>query len=168
MTSLSSDLSMRVLPAWQQKMWALVFLLSVVNGQDCLILQPSDLGDTSAPSSVGLLAETLAAEFGTGPPSIQILEINPVCLAQGTMRDRYRSISIVVRYLRAADNMEVEVQVEYDCNNASGQWRFNPTVAVTVNPEVTLATAVRTNCILCGNSRQVTTVELNENHCAGN
>ncbi len=110
------------------------------------MLQDSQLGNTSLLSTEGLLAETLQMASGeAGHPSFQILETNTVCLGQGTVRDAYRSVSVVVKY-RSSGGVEEIVQVEYQCIN--GEWGFD-TPSLTNNPEGNLTTALRTDCALC-------------------
>ncbi len=121
----------------------------VIRGQDCPEFQPSNLGNTTAPSSVGLLADMLRVSAGDtdSNPSVQIREVNVVCLVQGTVRDTYRSVSLVVRYLRASDSMEVIAQMEYQC--MSGVWEFQGSAVVTDDPLANFTTPVETDCILC-------------------
>lgn len=138
-------------------------LLYVATGQNCPIVTPDDLGNTTTPSTNGLLPTSLAVLFGTAPPSIQILQANVVCLAQGSIKYTYRTISLVVRYLRAADMMEAIVQVEYQCMGV--QWQV---LSTTLNPVATLmTTALRSDCSLCLGPLVSTAVPVDETHCAG-
>ena len=146
----------------------IVFLWSVscTNGQqvlDCAELQIGDLGSSTAPSAQGLLATALArTEPGNTNPSVQVLQFNTVCLSQGSVRDRYSSVSVVVSYRR--DGMEATAQVEYLCQH--GEWIFPMQFSASLNPNATLSTALRTDCLACsppGNTFVVTP----EEHCAG-
>lgn len=143
-------------------------LVLVVDGQttNCPLISISDLGNITTPSSDGLLAFTLGTELGVSPPSIQILQLNKVCVAQGTVKDTFRSVSMVVRYLRESDNMEVIVQVQYNC--IGGTWGFvNP--EVTMSPTATLTTATRTDCVLCIDPALVAAIVVDpDTHCSGN
>lgn len=71
-----------------------------------------------------------------------------MCLVQGTARDLYKEISIVVNY-SDAEGIERIVQVEYKCMD--GEWgrRSDGTLLLTTNPTATLTTALRMNCSLC-------------------
>ena len=146
----------------------LLVLLSPSLGQtECTELQARDLGSTSALSSTGLLASTIGATAGEASnPNIQILEINTVCLAQGAVRNRYRSSSVVVRYRR--ENVgEVIAQVEYQCVN--GAWNFGSSPVVnTTNLTATLTTPLRSDCIICISPGLAQTVSVTDTeHCAG-
>lgn len=118
-----------------------------VFSMNCPPLQDSQLGNTSMPSTEGLLAETLKAESGNAEREpVQILGSNPVCLVQGTMRDTYQAISIVVRYL--SNGVEMVLQAEYMCNDM--EWGFGGSgVSLTHEVMATLNTTVLTNCSLC-------------------
>ena len=129
---------------------ALVILLallsspSATNSQGCSELQNSDLGDTTAASIVGLLADTLMSVNGLAAnPSVQILESNTVCLSQASLKDTYTYTSVVVRY--TADGNETTSQVEFMCS--SGEWVTGTVIETT--PEASLTTPVRTDCVLC-------------------
>lgn len=144
-----------------------LYTSSFVNGQDCPILLPSDLGNTTAPSSIGLFPD-IAVAAGRSRPSVHILEINVVCLCQGILRDTFRHASFVVRYLRASDNMEIIEQVESSCS--LGQWGLTSGFAplIEMNPVATLNTALRTDCILCIDPSLTTAVVSDSaTHCAG-
>ena len=145
---------------------ALVILLallsspSATNGQGCPELQSSDLGDTTAASTVGLLADTLMSVNGlTANPSVQILESNTVCLSQAPLKDTYTYTSVVIRY--TADGNEVTSQVEFKC--IEGEWMTGSTVES--SPEATLTTALKTECILCFNPGEASTSIIE--HCIG-
>lgn len=153
-----------------------VFLLivlsspSAIQGQfssagDCAELQSSDLGNITTESQVGLLADTLRVVGRDGiTPSVQILESNVVCLSQGSVKDTYSTVSVVVRY--TADGIEYTSQVEYMCDG--GVWGFSSLFPAVVNNSLvgTLTSPVRTDCILCTGSTidiDITEVE----HCLG-
>ena len=113
---------------------------------DCPLLQDSQLGNTSALATEGLLAAALRAQSGDDNVSLQILEANTVCLGQGTVRDAYHSVSVVVRY-REVNDTEQLVQVEYQCTN--GEWGFGNESSVSTIPEGNVTTALRRDCSLC-------------------
>ena len=138
----------------------LLLSLPVALGQtisaDCPMLQDDQLGNTSALSPEGLLPQALMAESGDADPlSILILETNTVCLGQGTVRDTYRSVSVIVSYMES-NSTEVTVQVEYQCVN--GSWDMP---SVTQDPMGDLTTALRTDCALCNVSGPASA----EEHC---
>lgn len=125
-----------------------VLMLSPLHGHrtDCSMLQESQLGNASALSTEGLLAAALKDQFGDVNVSLQILEANTVCLGQGSVRDTYHSVSVVVRYSEANDTEQL-VQVEYQCTD--GEWGFGNESSVTTIPEGNVTTALRTDCSLC-------------------
>ena len=143
-----------------------VFLVASTNGQDnrCPRLQASDLGSTASLSNTGLLARTIGATAGeSSNPPIQILQVNTVCLGQSQVRDRYRSTSVVVSYMRGG--AQVTAQVEYQCD-PNGIWSFGSDPVVDISPVATLMTPTTANCILCIDP--VTLTEASEiEHCAG-
>ena len=60
--------------------------------------------------------------------------------------------------------MEATAQVEYSCQN--GEWIFSSQFRASSNPNTTLSTALRTDCLLCqppGSTLIVTP----EEHCRG-
>lgn len=131
---------------------------------DCPMLQESQLGNTSMLSSEGLLAAALLAQSGVADVSLQILESHTVCLGQGAKRDRYRSVSLMVRYAEWSNGTEKTVQVEYQCS--SGEWGFGNQTSVTSKPEGNLTTPLRTDCSLCIKPGRLGGVEVSaEEHC---
>ena len=146
----------------------LLLLQSSANGQQvlgCAELQIGDLGNSTVPSAQGLLATALArAEPGNRNPSVQVLQFNTVCLSQVSVRDRYTSVSVVVRYRR--DDMEATAQVEYSCP-ANGEWIFLMEFSASLNPNTTLNTALRTDCFVCEPPRESTFNVTPVEHCRG-
>jgi hypothetical protein len=132
-----------------------------INGQDCPIVEKSDLGSTSTPSSVGLLPDTLAAAGLSN--SIQIIDFNIVCLVQAQMKNEYTSISVIVRYFRDLDSMVADVQVEFQCS--MGQWSAGNNVRM--DPIATLNSTIALNCILCFEEGTIGSLVVDDNHCAG-
>jgi hypothetical protein len=127
------------------------FLLSVlllytgfVSGQDCAELTINDLGSVSNPSQTGLLYDALALRETSAVAPIQIIRIHIVCLAQGSARDTYRSVSVVVEYQEGA--ISRTVQADFQCSN--GVWAATAE-SVTDNPTATFTTPQRTDCINC-------------------
>ena len=145
-----------------------LFLMSVVltcaptaNGQDCQILQISDLGDTTTPSSTGLLPASILRNGS--PPLLQIHQLNIVCLSQGSVRDTYGSTSVVVHFFDEQRDSNSTYQVEYRCEN--GTWRFETLILF---PTATLATQLRVDCAICINPMATQTFDVTEDeHCAG-
>jgi hypothetical protein len=124
----------------------------------CPALTLDELGNASIPSSVGLVPQILGTMSGTGPPSVQIIDANAVCLGQGLFRGMYHSSSLIIRILRAFDNMVVNIQVDFQCVNE--HWMVSENV--TMSPELTLTTEPRTDCIQCDDL-----LYSDEYHCVG-
>lgn len=146
---------------------ALALVLALTSAQnDCSMLEPSQLGNTTEVSDSGFVASALGAT-GDGTPSVQIVASNTVCLGQGTLRGSYRSISLIVR-IRRSDNTEENVQLHLQCEN--GQWSTNNfgfiAQSISNNPAGNLSTALRTDCIACV-SPVIAKEVSSEEHCLG-
>lgn len=130
------------------------------------MLLESELGDTTTPVSTGLLAQALAAERGNPRLTAQLLEFNIVCLAQGTVRDTYRSLSLIVSYRDGGTDSTTQLHLQCD----SGSWSIftggvSRLAASTPNGG-TLSTALKTDCIACLNPLQGAPVT-QAHHCQG-
>lgn len=138
------------------------------NGLNCAELELSDLGDTTDLSSTGLLADTLISNSGESGIMIRVIQPNIVCLSQGDFRDTYRTVSVIVEYCSATENMTIIVQVEYQCTG--GVWGFGSQPSLISNPTGTLTTAQRTDCFLGIDPAMapVTVTLTQDEHCAGN
>ena len=140
---------------------------SFATGQECNEIQLEDLGNTAIPSPTGLLADTLNALPGASPAMIQVLQLNEVCLGQGSMKGTYRSVSVIVEYFDMTASNNLTVQTEYQCEN--GLWVIMGTPEVTTNPTGTLTTPPRTDCARCIGplSAPVILPITPDEHCAG-
>lgn len=154
-------------------LWMLLSSPLPVSSQDCPMLQNSQLGSNTTFSNTGLLADALAAKAGDGSAlDVQIMEVNTVCLGQGTQRDTYRSTSLIVSYISTADVNTVTVQVHYQCLELDGrpQWSTenfgSSEVSVSDSVGGSLTTSLRTDCIFCIDSAVGPTISSDE-HCAG-
>ena len=127
------------------------FELASAQYDDCAMLQESELGNTTALSKTGLLTDALAVLSGNASLLYQLLEFNTVCLGQGSVRDTYRSISLIVRYANNGGT-ESTMQLHFQCR--SGAWNiaaegFGPTANAVTAAGGTLTTALRTDCYVC-------------------
>ena len=152
-----------------QAVWLLALLLSgsEVNGQysDCFMLQASELGDNTTLSGTGLLAEALNAASQTDL-TYQVLDFNTVCLAQGTVRDTYRSTSLVVMY-RPSVGDESTMQLHLQC--IAGAWselNFGSADNAISTADGSLTTPTRRDCLVCASPALPITVTTEE-HCSG-
>ena len=133
-------------------------VLSSALGQDCPIVQASDLGstDTDALSNGGILGRTYS-------DPIAIQEMNIVCLSQGETRDTYRFASVVVHIVILIDIVgESLPHLDLECS--SGVW-ISSSRSVSVS-SATLTTRLRTDCISCIDSR-FDPLSSTEEHCIG-
>ena len=154
-------------------LWILLVLtveLASAQYDDCAMLQESELGDTTALSNTGLLADALAALTGDTFLSYQLLEFNTVCLGQGSVRDTYRSISLIVRYVDLGGT-ESMMQLHFQCR--SGAWNivadgFGTAANAVTAAGGTLTTALRTDCFLCLDPSLAPAGQVSvEEHCLG-
>lgn len=137
----------------------LVATIALASGQtNCPLVELSDLGSNSTYVDTGLLFDALNASKGTAS-NVSVLEFNTVCLAQGSRRDMYRSISIVVRY-HEVTGTEYSVQIQYQCTN--GRWsadNFNHSGSLISD----LTTTLRMDCLQCREAANSSPTE----HCIG-
>ena len=137
---------------------------------DCAMLQESELGDTTALSNTGLLADALAVQTGDASTVYQLLEFNTVCLGQGSVRDTYRSISLIVRYVDLEDT-ESTMQLHFQCRSAT--WNivadgFGTGANAVTAAGGTLTTALRPDCFLCLDPSLAPAGQVSvEEHCLG-
>ena len=81
---------------------SLIVAVLLINGQHSLA--QLSFGDCAGLPDEGTLESLIATSFTVGgfgliqPPAVEILDLNYVCLASGTLRDTYRVFSVVVRY----------------------------------------------------------------------
>ncbi len=132
------------------------------DGTNCAMLLESELGDTTAPVNTGLLAMALSTADITA--TVQLLQFNTVCQAQGTVRDTYRSLSLIVDYMPALPTGS-PTQLQLQC--VGGMWSIvMPDIAVSVPTPAALTAALRSDCIACFNPLEAMTVTADE-HCLG-
>ena len=161
-------INMKLLLAISWLVW-----LTAVRGQydDCAMFQESDLGNTTALSNGGLLADALALQTGDATLGYQLLEFNTVCLAQGSVQGAYRSTSLIAMY-RDSGGTESTMQLHYQCR--SGAWNtaadgFGTSVNAVTAAGGTLTTALRTDCYLCLDPSLAPASQVSvEEHCLGN
>ena len=90
-----------------------------------------------------------------GDVNVQISILHPVCLAVGNVPNRYRAVSVWVRYTCSGDveicpGGTVEEQIESECEG--GVWSVvgdDPEDTRTVNPTAKYATTTKRNCFNC-------------------
>ena len=95
-----------------------------------------------------------------GDLNIQVSILHPVCLAVGNVPNRYRAVSVWVRYTCSGDDDicpsgTVEEQIESECEG--GVWSVvdddnpdeDPGDTRTVNPTAKYATTTKRNCYNC-------------------
>lgn len=133
---------------------------------DCPILQAAELGSNTSSVATGLLAEALSSQGQGGAGTYQLVDFNIVCLAQGSGKDLYRMVSVIVSYIRDSTT-PATTQFHYECVN--NQWSISvfgsPEHSVSRTALVgTLTTMVRRDCQFCLDDFLVTSAA---EHCAG-
>ena len=142
---------------------------AAVQGQfsDCPMLLECELGNTTVPVRTGLLVEALSFATGDTSLNVRLVRYNIVCLAQGSVRDRYRSLSLIASYAPAG-GMETTVQLHLQC--IAGAWsvvNLGSSMAAVSNAFTgTLDTVLLTNCFLCITPSLEPKVTADE-HCLG-
>lgn len=163
---------------------------SQVTGQsECPIVQASDLGDTSAPSSMpGIIADSASGGDASSRPDVQLFAYQTVCLAVGVERDRYRFASVLAEYSChgavsvlskiACDEVgttNYTAQFDVECDDGAWELATSTIVSSGTNvfqpPDATFDTALRQDCSFCVDpsrsadlgGRDIDT----ETHCAG-
>ena len=115
----------------------------------------------------GLMSEALSStQQGQTVTVQQLLEHNVVCLAQGTVKNQYRMVSVIASYLLSGSSTLTENQFHFQC--VSGSWSTNVLndvgLSLSQSPlSGNLTTPLRRDCRLCidipGSS--------NDEHCVG-
>ena len=150
-----------------------------VNGQtpQCPLIQGSELGSFDAPVAGGLVSSAYRQGDGDQSPRVQIFEYNVVCLSAGTVRDTYRSVSVVVNYTcigvsECEDTPFTISQFEFGCTAEVSGAQWSPSLGGsmegirTTPADGSLATPLRTDCGICGSPVRFP-FSNNENHCGG-
>ena len=134
---------------------------------DCPMVQESDLGGVDSPSTSGLISDALRANLGDNPPpiSLQVFNSTVVCIAQGSVQNKTRMVSVIARFVRTDDNMVRTLQFQWQCIN--GQWGTNilgtSNFVTTDPPSGTLDTPLRQDCAFCVDPSQLGSS--NPQHC---
>ena len=141
--------------------------ITPVCGQSCTKLTAEDLGNSTAPTANGLIAERLADDTPYSV-EVQLVQYNLVCEATAGMRGRYRHVSVVAEYY-LNDSLTMS-QFEFSC--ASGDvWGIvvsgSSENTVTTPPDATLNSTLRRDCFLCLSPRRAGNNNNNSEHCSG-
>ena len=154
-------------------LFALDVYIKLVNSQ-CPIIIGDEIGNFTAPSSIGLLSQARRLESRNHVnPKIQVLDYKIVCINVFDRRDTFRSVSLVVNYTesRSMDSTPQEntSQLDLRCNNKLNVWErySNPSAnrnryGITTPPDANFSTPLREDCGSCTGS-----LYKNENHCLG-
>ena len=154
---------------WVLLVTALSSFVAINTQRDCPLLQSSDLGNTTSPSTNGLIAVSLMAlEEEDGTPSVHLMDHQIVCLALGSGKDLYRMVSVIARFTSSGEDALVStMQFHFECDN--GTWSNNVSgdyenaVSNSSTLEGNLTTALRRDCRLCTDS----ILSSPEEHCVG-
>ena len=166
-------------------------VLANTQAPECpLIVLPDELGNATAPSTEGLVASAYVGGDSAGLPLVQILDYRRVCLAAGKSPDRYRGVSVIVRYncdgtgsltIPAPCRPNVTAQFEFQCIDSDGdggdppQWVAFSTIVrniVTFPADGDFGTPLRISCAVCVNPVEGGLEGLGldvevESHCVG-
>lgn len=144
--------------------------IAEAQGGDCFPLSEEDLGNTTTFSQAGLISMALI-DNTTIQPEVLLLDYNVVCIAQGTMKERWRMVSGVAQYMVRGDQKPVIKQFHFQCESYGSGWTntvLNSTDFVLTAPSATTNTSNRTDCALCVSPDQLPGVGAdNEQHCVG-
>ena len=81
-------------------------------------------------------------------PDVNILDINPVCLAYGIERDRFRSVSVIVQYTCIGNSSCTALeQIEPEC--VDGTWSDPSFEFQTTTTMANMSTIAREDCAYC-------------------
>ena len=143
---------------------------------DCPLFNESNLGNTDAPSTTGLVGGAFRAVSGDpSPVNVQVHTSRIVCLASGRTRDTYRRVSVVVNYTCTGAPSEctgnpILSQFEFECV-AGPRWTASvggsAANIITTPPNGTLSTTLRTDCGVCISPARsgFDAITNNEQHC---
>ena len=175
------DVVMQRRTALESNMYMVVLIVALtavpVSCQvDCPRLNVSDLGNTDALSTTGLIESAFKAV--SGDPSVINVQVHGsriVCLSSGRTRDMYSGVSVVVNYTCTGAPSECTgnptlSQFEFEC--ATGPtWTASvggsASNIITTPPNGTLSTTLRTDCGVCVSPLRsaFAAITNNEQHC---
>ena len=144
--------------------------LNPAGAQSCVRITANDLGNTTSPSSQGLIAAILSAPGQPGTAEIQLLRYNRVCESTSGTQDEFRSVSLVAEYVM--DNSTLLSQFEFACMSGTpgDVWDIEVSGStqntVTTPPIATLNTTLRQDCYQCISPERDTSSSRTE-HCLG-
>lgn len=142
-----------------------VLLAAASDAQICPRITEDDLGNTAAPSMVGLIAERLGV--GSQPPFVELIRFNIVCEVTAGTRDGFRHVSVVAEYW-SNDNLTLS-QFEFSCVGASPEWSIQASGSTdntfTASPSANFLTPLRRDCYLCLSPARSNAADA-VNHCA--
>ena len=116
----------------------------------------------------GLMSEALSStQQGQTVTVQQLLKHNVVCLAQGTVKNQYRMVSVIASYLLSGSSTLTENQFHFQCE--SGSWTTNVLSNVGFSLSQSplsgnLTTPLRRDCRLC---TDIIANSSDDEHCVG-
>lgn len=127
-----------------------------------------------------LIAETFRNADNSAEPSISVEKMHILCTAQGTVKERYRSVSVLVNYTCSGNsgcaNSANISQFDFSCDDDNG-WEALVLSASTDgvrtdDPQSDFLTSVKTGCSYCATQEAIDAVGLNSSsdvltHCVG-
>lgn len=135
------------------------------SGEDCVRIIAADLGDELSPQPTGLIYLSLGTLFQDSQFPVQLLDFNIVCSAQGSRRDRYRSVSVIAQFITTISPTPDLRQFHYYCQNNAWTTFSNSFMSVSISQLVgNLTTPERQDCRVC--TDLITGFTMAE-HCVG-
>ena len=175
------DVGMQRRTALESNMYMVILIVALtavsVSCQiDCPRFNVSDLGNTDAQSTTGLIQDALHAV--SGDPSVINVQLHGsriVCLKSGRTRDTYSGVSVVANYTCTGTPSECTrnptlSQFEFECVTGP-TWAASvggsASNIITTPPNGTLSTILRTDCGVCVSPARsgFATITNNEQHC---
>ena len=117
-----------------------LFVNVAVCQQECAYPTISELED--------VLQSVLLPANSSTLPELNVSDINPVCLAYGAERDRFRSVSVIVQYTCIENSSCTALeQIEAEC--VDGTWSDLSFELQTSTAMANMSTIAREDCAYC-------------------
>ena len=129
------------------KILLLATLAGICSCHSCTLPTNEDLEE--------VISDIIQVSDSSSTPVVNVMRLHPVCLAFGTMQERYRAVSVVVEYT-CNDNPScpsgtVVEQIEAECDD--GTWsnvvEGSTEFTRSQTPEANFSTSTREDCAFC-------------------
>ena len=141
-------------------------VVALASCQQCSMVTESDLGNTTTPSTNGLISDAFTVSGDNVPnPLVQLLAYHIVCQVVAPTRGMYRYFSVIANY--TANGEFGSSQFDFGCNQ-QGEWSSvvagSTDFAITTPPDGDFETTPRIDCGLCISPQQFSRSVL-DTHC---